>query len=176
MIRGMTNALSLSTLANIAEIIGASTVVTGLVFGWVQLRHYRVQQRATVAADLMATFYSRDLAQAMVLLQSVPDGISLAELRAKGAEYEEAAVKVCTSYETMGVLAFHRIAPFDLVLDLAGGVVVTMFRRLHRFVKDLRAELQQPSWAEWFEWLSDQADEAKVDREPAHILYRDWRP
>ncbi|MCP3983404.1 MAG: hypothetical protein GY723_03395 [bacterium] len=172
----MTDALSLSALANIAEIIGAGAVVTGFVFGWIQLRHYRVQQRAAVAADLMATFYSSDLAHAMVLLQSVPDGISLAELRAKGVEYEEAAVKVCTSYETMGVLAFQRIAPFDLVLDLAGGVLATMFHKLNRFVEDLRAELQQPSWGEWFEWLSDQVEEAKIDREPAHILHRDWRP
>ena len=44
-----------------------------------------------------------------------------AEIRALGREYEEAAITVCTSFETMGLLVYKRIAPMDLVLDLAGG-------------------------------------------------------
>ena len=31
--------LSLSTMANIAEIIGAGSIITGLIFGWFQIRH-----------------------------------------------------------------------------------------------------------------------------------------
>lgn len=78
--------LSLSTLAKLAEVIGASTIVTGLIFGWIQLRQYRVQQRDAVATNLMQTFYSRDLAQAIALLQTVPDGIRQVELRARGED------------------------------------------------------------------------------------------
>ena len=92
---------------------------TGLVFGLFQLRHHRVQQRDAIAQSLTQTFYNRDLAVAIALLQQVPDGISLAEIRSRGPQYEEAAVTVTTSFETMGILVHKRIAPFELVVDLS---------------------------------------------------------
>jgi len=167
--------LSLSSAANIAEIVGASTIVTGVVFGWIQLRQYRIQQRNSIAQSLTQTFYSRDLAAAIALLQSVPDDISLAALRAMGREYEEAAVTVTTSFETMGILIFKGIAPLDLVVDLAGGIIVTMNRKLSRVQEELRVEQQQPSWGEWFTWLGDQVERVKTKEPPAHIRHHDWR-
>lgn len=168
--------LSLSQIANIAEIIGASTIVTGVIFGWIQLRHFRTQQRDSIASELTRTFYSRDLAAAISLIQKVPDAVSLSELRAMGPEYEEAAVTVTTSFETMGLLVFKRIAPLELVNDLAGGIITTMNRKLSRYQQDLREDQDQPSWGEWFEWLGDQVDRVKHRQEPAHVRYRDWRP
>ncbi|MBT4521567.1 MAG: hypothetical protein HOC23_16330 [Halieaceae bacterium] len=166
--------IPLSTWANLAEIIGAGSIVSGLAFGWYQLRHLRVQQRNAVALNLAQTFYSRDLAEALALLQAVPDGISLEELRAKGPQYELAAITIVTSFETMGLLAFKGIAPMDLVLDLAGGIVSVMCKKMRRLQNDLRTEQQQPSWGEWFEWLGDQALKNKANTKPAHIKYKDW--
>ena len=166
--------IPLSTWANLAEIVGAGSIVTGLVFGWVQLRHFRVQQRNAVAINLSQTFYNHDFAKAVALLQAVPDGISLQELRDKGSEYELAAITVATCLETMGLLVFKQIAPLDLVMDLAGGIVEVMCRKLRNWQNELRVEQQQPSWGEWFEWLGDQAQKLKSDTEPAHIKYRNW--
>ncbi|GAB5452407.1 MAG: hypothetical protein Hals2KO_27350 [Halioglobus sp.] len=73
---------TLSTWANIAEIVGALSIVGGIVFGLIQLRYYRMQQRDAMATNLAQTFYSQDLANALALLQEVPDGVSLDELRA----------------------------------------------------------------------------------------------
>ena len=169
-------ASSLATWANLAEIIGAGSIITGLIVGWIQIRHLRRQQRDAVAINLAQTFYSRDLAAAIALLQPLPDGISLAELRALGTEFEQAAITVCTSFETMGLLVYKRIAPMDLVLDLAGGIVATMCRKLRQWQEDLREEQEQPSWGEWFEWLGDQALKRKNAAQPAHIKYTDWAP
>jgi hypothetical protein len=167
---------SLSTWANIADIIGAGSIVTGLIVGWIQIRHLRRQQSDAVAINLAQTFYGPDLARSIALLQTVPDGIRLKELRALGPEYEQAAITVCTSFETMGLLAYKRIAPMGLVLDLAGGIVATMCRKLRRWNEDHREEQQQPSWAEWFEWLGDQALKQKSESVPAHIRHRSWKP
>jgi hypothetical protein len=158
----------------VADIIGAGSIITGLLFGWFQIRQYRAQQRDTIAINLMQTFYSQDLAQALALLQPLPDGISLKALRELGDEYVSAAITVSTSFETMGLLVFKRIAAMDLVLDLAGGIVAAMNRKLRTFSNDIRASQQQPSWAEWFEWLGDQAEKAKQSETPAYIQHRDW--
>ncbi|MEH6582396.1 MAG: hypothetical protein V7754_10710 [Halioglobus sp.] len=168
--------VSLSTWANLAEIVGACSIITGLIFGWFQIRQYRVQQRDIVAMNLAQTFYNRDLARALTLLQNMPDGIRLDEVRAMGAEYEQACLTVCTSFETMGLLIYKRIAPLDLVLDLAGGIVSVMCNKLRNWLNDLRAEQQQPSFGEWFEWLGDRALEKKTAKQPAHIAHRDWKP
>ncbi len=168
--------MSLATAANLAEIIGAFSIITGLIFGFFQLRQYRIQQRNAVAMNLAQTFYNRDLATAIALMQNVPDGISLQELRDTGREYELAALTICTSFETMGLLVFKRITPLELVLDLAGGIVAVMCRKLRRSMNDLRLEQNQPSWGEWFEWLGDRALELKQSQGPAHIIHKSWKP
>lgn len=164
--------IPLSTWAAIAEIIGAGSIVTGLIVGLFQVRQFRIQQRDAAAINLAQTFYSPDLARALCLLQNVPDGISLAELRARGPEYEQAAITVCTSFETMGLLVHEGIAPMRLVMDLAGGIVSTMSRKLARWQQDLREEQSQPSWGEWFEWLGDHALASKHAEPPAHVRFK----
>ena len=168
--------MTLGTLANYADIIGAFSIVTGLIVGWFHIRHLRAQQRDAIALNLAQTFYNRDLAEAIEVLHPLPDGISLQEMRDMGPEVHRAAITFCTSFETMGLLVYNRIAPLDLVLDLAGGVVATMNRKLRRWQEDVREEQQQPSWGEWFEWLGDQAVKRKVEQVPAHIQFADWKP
>ena len=80
-----------------------------------------------------------------------------------------AALLICTSFETMGLLAHKRVAPLDLVLDLAGGIVGVTSVKLRRWCQDIRDEQNQPSFGEWFEWLGDQALKTKPQAEPAHI-------
>ena len=168
--------ISLASWANIAEIIGAGGLISGLIFGLFQIRQYRSQQRDAVAINLAQTFYSKDLARAMALLRPLPDGISLKEIQGLGEEYVEAAITVTTSFETMGMLVQKRIAQLDLVLDLAGGIITVMSRKLHPWQEDMRESQNQPTWGEWFEWLADQANSAKSAKEPAHIRFKDWKP
>ena len=168
--------VSLATWANIAEIIGAFSIITGFTFGWIQIRHLRNQQRDAVAINLAQTFYSPNLAEAIAMIQSVPDGISLDEMRALGVDYQQAAITVVTSFETMGLLVFKRIAPLDMVMDLAGGIVSVMCKKLRNWQQDLRDEQGQPSWGEWFEWLGDQALALKANTEPAYVRHKNWKP
>ena len=66
--------LTLEQLAALAEIIGACTIVTGLIFGAYQIRAHPTQQRNAIATELTSTFYNADLARAVLLLQQLPDG------------------------------------------------------------------------------------------------------
>ena len=140
--------ISLTTAASIAEIVGAGSIITGLIFGWLQIRSFKSQQRDAIAINLAQTFYHQDLARSPSLLQTVPDGVRLVELQELGDDYMNAAITVTTSFETMGLLVFKRIATLELVLDLAGGIVATMNRKLRIWQNDMRDHQDQPAWAE----------------------------
>ena len=168
--------MNLNTIANIAEIASAATVIFGILFGLFQLSEYRTQRRNAVAAELMRNFYSADLANAVAIIRNLPDDVSADDLRKKGDEVERAAVLISTNFETMGLMAFERIAPMELVEKLAGGVVVVMWHKLRPWLQRVREEQSQPSWAEWFQWLAQQCERRKTAQEPAYTKYKDWQP
>jgi hypothetical protein len=93
-----------------------------------------------------------------------------------GQEYVDAAVIVSTTFETMGLLVYKRIAKFDLVMELAGGIIASMPRKLSVWLEDIRNEQKQPSWAEWFEWIAQMADKHKSEKEPALKRVAGWKP
>ena len=168
--------LTLEQVASAAEIIGALTIISGLIFGWFQIRVNSGRQRDTIAINLMQTFYNPTLARSVYILHALPDGVSAEELRKRGPEFEEAAMIVTTSFETMGLLVYKRIARFDLVFALAGGMMTSMHRKLELWQAAVREEQNQPSWAEWFEWFAMLAEDRKSDSPPAYVEFRNWKP
>lgn len=168
------NEIDLETLANFAELLGGISIVVALTFSAFQIREFKMRRRDSVAAGLMQSFYSADLARAVARIRSLPDGVSAKQLRERGHEYEEAAILISTTFETMGLMVHRGIAPFSLVEELAGGVVVVMWRKLSSWLEEVSREQQQPSWAEWFQWLAEQLKAVEGRKEPAHIRFKDW--
>jgi hypothetical protein len=168
--------MNLETLASLSQIVGTVTIVGGTVFGLIQLWELKKQRRNAVAGDLMRTFMDADLAQAITLIRALPDGVSAEELRSAGPETERAAVLICTTFETMGLLVYQRIAPFSLVMELAGGITVVMWHKLGPWLTQIRKEQSQPSWAEWFQWLAQQCERHKNPGAPAYVLHDNWTP
>jgi hypothetical protein len=169
-------AITLEMLANLSQIVGTVTLVSGAVFGLVQLAEHRRQRRDAVAADVMRTFLGPELSDAIARIRGLPDGVSAEQLRASGPETERAAVLINMSFETLGLMVYQRIAPFELVLSLAGGITVVLWRKLGPWMQQVRIEQAQPSWAEWFEWLAIQCEKRKQATPPAHVAHRDWTP
>jgi hypothetical protein len=168
--------ISLETIANVAQIIGAGTIITAVIFGSFQIREYRKRRENMVAAELMRSFLSSDFARAVSLVRTLPEAISANDLRSRGPEYEQAAILITTTFETMGLLAFRNIAPFSLVQELAGGLIIVTWEKLSVWLNSVREEQSQPSWAEWFQWLAQQMLRVKLDSEPAYIKHQDWQP
>ena len=168
--------ISLETIANVAQILGAGTIITAVIFGSFQIREYRKRRENMVAAELMRSFLSSDFARAVSLVRTLPEAISANDLRSRGPEYEQAAILITTTFETMGLLAFRNIAPFSLVQELAGGLIIVTWEKLSVWLNTVREEQSQPSWAEWFQWLAQQMLRVKLDSEPAYIKHQDWQP
>lgn len=162
--------ITLQRFANYAEILGATTIITGFILAWLQVRFYRSQQRDRMAISLMQTFQSADLARAVNLIQSLPDNVEAEELRSRGHEYADAATIISTSFETMGLLVYRNIASGDLAMELAGGMATSMYRKLETWLDTIREEQNQPSWAEWFEWFAVNAGKFKATRTPGQRL------
>ena len=168
----------LTTLANIAEIAGGIAIISGGIFAVVQLREFREQRRQAVALELLRSFGDLALANAVNLMQELPDGASAELLRSKGRDYERAATMIAVSYETVGLLVFRGMASFSMVHELHGGLAVVMWRKLATWVAAVRCEQNHRSFAEWFQWLAEQLLRESPHKEanPAHERYADWRP
>jgi hypothetical protein len=170
--------LDLATLADLAQIVGGIAILAGGVFAVVQLREFREQRREAVAAELVRTFSEPEHANAVNLIQELPDGAPAELLRAKGREYERAATMIAVTYETIGLLVFRGMASFSMVRELTGGLTVVMWRKLGPWVAAVREEQRHRSFAEWFQWLAQQLDRVGAEKEayPAYEEHRAWRP
>ncbi len=170
--------MELQTLANLAEVLGATTIIGGAIFALLQVREFREQRRQSVAVELAKTFQSPELVRAINLVRSLPDGVTAREMRERGPEYEDAAVSVAMTHETIAILIFERLASFEMVRELTGGLIIITYRKLEQWVHDVREENAQPSWAEWYQWLVEQMERESSTKEanPAHRRHAGWRP
>ena len=84
--------MDLQTLANVAQILGAVAVVAAIVFGFVQIRQFRVQRRDAAAAELVRSFQDASFTQSFRLITALPDNATSEELRSGGRAMEEAAL------------------------------------------------------------------------------------
>lgn len=163
--------VDLYTLAAIAEILGAVAMVGGAVFGIIQVYEYRQRRRLQAAADLCRTFTEPALARSVVLLKSLPDGLSLEEFRNRDSSYEEAAQMVGMAFETMGLLVQKDIASLTIVQELAGGLLLMLWRKIEFQIKDTRTEQNNPRFGEWVQWLVERIQEREHEMQPAFIKY-----
>jgi hypothetical protein len=168
----------LSTIADIADIVGGIAILAGGWFAVVQLREFREQRRQAAAVELVRSFGEQAHADAVNLIQELPDGASAELLRSKGREYERAAMMIAVTYEVIGLLVFREMASFAMVRELTGGLTVVMWRKLGEWVRTVRDEQSHRSFAEWFQWLAEQLLRESSDKEahPAHVRYASWRP
>jgi hypothetical protein len=112
---------NLNTYAAIADIIGAVTIFSGAFFAVFQMLEFRRGRRYQAAADLCKEFTKPDMAQSVTLLKPLPDGLSSADIQARGSEYEEAALTIGMTFETMGLLVHKDILSFPIIQELTGG-------------------------------------------------------
>ncbi|MDX1403377.1 MAG: hypothetical protein R3192_02505 [Woeseiaceae bacterium] len=167
----------LTILANLAEILGVIIVVGGLYFASLQIRQFRQQRRELAAIELFRFFGNPTFTRAYKLMLQLPDGTTAADLKARDGRYEEAAMLVCATMESIGVMTFQRIVPFMVVNHLIGNSVVILWRKLENWVITLREELGNDAAFEWFQWLAERlTDYRPDDSRPAFELHKDWLP
>lgn len=169
--------MDLQTLSALAEIFGFVAVVAAIIFGVIQIRQFRSQRRDLAVIELIRPIQDNEFSRAFNLIHSLPENISASELKAKGAEYVEAAMMIGSRFETIGLLVFRGVVPISAVEELVGGISVSLWKRLHPWAHSIREEQSQECFVEWFQWLVDRLRELDRDeKEPAYKRFRDWKP
>ena len=168
---------NLSTLANLAEILGVIIVVGGLFFAMMQMRQTRQQRRELAAIELFRFFGNPKFTEAYQMVLHLPDGLSAADIRTKQASLEDAAMLISSTMENIGVMTFQRIVPFVIVNNLIGSSVIILWRKLERWATALRDELGDEAAFEWFQWLAERLEDYQPrNPHPAYETHKDWIP
>ncbi len=170
--------MNLQTLANIAEIVGALLVITGVLFGLMEVRHYRQQRQEAASMEIMRAFQSHDFTRSLRLVMDYEQECQRCGEETIPQELQDAALLVSTTLEAVGLMVFQRIVPFRLIQQLMGGTIQASWRVLQPHTEWLREKLSRPSVHEWFQWLSERLDEHPeyLDEIGAYSKYMDWKP
>ena len=168
----------LPTLANVAEIVGALTVVGGVGFAVVQLRQQERSRRDAAAFELVRSFQNPAFHPAFELLNDLPDGLTADAIAARGPEVRDAVVAVGFNCETLGVMVFHRVVPLDVLDQLMGQFIRVSWRKLSPYAEARRRQFGHANSFEWYQRLAEQLDAhpAAGKAAGAHVAHRGWAP
>jgi len=169
--------MDLITIVNIARIVGSVVVISGVIFGVIQIRQYQQQRHDVAAVQLVNSFQSPEFNKSLRKVWSLPDEASWIELQACGNGWQEAAFQVGMTMETMGVLVYRRIVPLAILDELMGDAILVLWGKLQPWVKHLRIEQKRDSAYEWFQWLAERlAEKERRSEMGAYRKYRNWKP
>ncbi len=167
--------MELSTLANLAEVFGALVVAGSVAFAFVQLAHFRRQRSDMAAVELARSFQTPEFTRAIRLVLSLPDGASAKQVKSDPT-YEDAAMLVSLTLESVGIMVHRRIISIDMVWELMGGMVLSAWRKISAWAQYQREQQGGEKFDEWIQWLCEQLERRADGNEPAYRKYRGWRP
>jgi hypothetical protein len=170
--------MSLNNVANIAEIVSMLVVLGSVIFGLKQLQHFRLQRKTQAAMELTRYFYNPEFVYALNRLLTLSEEEYRNNLRHKGIEYENSAMLVSLTFESIAIMVHRRMLLIDDVWELMGGILTNVWIKLHPWVLEKREQQDSETYNEWAEWLVNQFEKYASDEQciPANIKYRDWKP
>ncbi|MBM4368163.1 MAG: hypothetical protein FJ102_18270 [Deltaproteobacteria bacterium] len=163
-------------LATLANVLSATAVVSGVVFGMMQIRHMSKTRAIFSSAELVHAMQNAAFVDAVGLLLTLPENAD-PKLVTENPQMMDAAQLVGHVFESLGVLVYHRILPLHLVDDLMGGFLRDTWLRLRPFVEEQRRE-HGVYYSEWMQWLVERLEEhpSPGKKQGAHLAHRRWRP
>jgi hypothetical protein len=147
-----------------------------VIFGTLTLRQWQQTRYLAAAAELVHTIQSEQFNAAIDRVMGVAENCPADRIRGD-KELAAAAHAIGHTFESLGVLVFHRVLTLQLVDHLVGGYVRTSWLRLRPYVEARRKEVGA-MFGEWFQWLAERLEQypAPGKREGAHVAFRRWKP
>lgn len=170
--------MSLDTLANLADIVGAFLVITGVIFGVIQIRYYRAERHENATMEIMRAFQTVEFTSALRMINQYQADCRRCAETPVPPDLHESMLLITTTLESIGLMVYRRLVPFRLVQQLMGNSIQAAWVILRGYVELTRETTGRPSVYEWFQWLAEQLDghPEYMDEVGAYEKYRDWRP
>ena len=150
----------LETLTQILAVAAPLAITVGVIIALLQLRNQTRLRQIDTVMRLFSSFgeeaFMRHFRRVTTWKYKTYEAY-----RKKGSDDDYVSLLVVSShFENVGLLYKRGLAPLDLIDDLASGPILLSWEKARPIWVGLRAEYDQPQWAEWFEVLHD----AMVDR------------
>jgi hypothetical protein len=164
-------------LATAASVVSAAAILFGLVFAGWQLRALGQQRAHEAQLQLIQSFQTADFARAVAYLIELPDGLSYAEIKARMGDEAFLFLEFAFALEGIGVLVARRELSLQLVEATYSGPYIIGWRKLRRYVEDMRAMTGTQTPLEYFQWTAERlADRRAITPpEPAYLALKDWK-
>ena len=168
--------MELNEIVNIVQILGIIVLIYGLWLGLKQLKLLRIQRRDLAIMECTRSFEHKEFTEAYGLLTTLQPGLTRKQINDLGKEYELAALRTGMKFESIGLLVFKGVVPLDAMEDLVGGVALSLWKILEKWVEETRVERSHPSFMEWYQWLVDRLNERdRAKQLGAYDKYKDWK-
>jgi hypothetical protein len=164
-------------LSVILNLITAIAVILGIVFGLLQLRHFHLSRKREAALFLINSFQTEAFLQGIWIIQELPNALLKKEIEERLGEDIRTIHLVMSTWERIGILVFNHEISIDMVDDVYSASIMLSWKRLEKYVIDLRNQLQRETSFEWFQWLAERMTEREKAETvvPAYLAYRNWK-
>lgn len=160
----------------IIDLVSSLTVIAGVFFALLEFRNYKAAHKRESALTLMQSFMSPEYNEVIPIVFDMPEGLSPDEIvKAMGGKSK--IFNFLSTFESLGVLVYHRVISLDLADDYFSSPVLAAWRKLGPFIREWREENERPVGWEWVEWLHDRMAEKESGSPaiPAYIAHQNWK-
>lgn len=122
----------------------------------------------------MQSIQSPQMLRGILIIDRLQDAPAKAEFDALPEIDQVDVTALLATWESLGILVFNHEIPLQMVDDFYSGTLQQSWRKLQRYVEELREATARPTRWEWFQWLAErmQERESGASPVPAHIQHR----
>jgi len=146
-------ASALVDISTLSIAIASASVVVGVVYYALQIRHQARIRQTDLVMRLYSTFSSREFQDAWTKVRT-----SDFEGSTDIYDYDQAhglaeVNQVCLFFEGIGILLHRKLADTSMIEDLFGGAIARAWEKVKKGVLTARRQLNDPTIYEYFEYL-----------------------
>ena len=147
--------MSLDTMQQILAIAAPIAVTIGVIIALLQLRNQNRLRQIDTVMRLYSSFGQESFLRHFERVTSWSYDTYEAYRENSTPDDQISLMVVSVFFENMGLLLKRRLAPLELLDDLLSGPILLAWPKARPIWVGLRAQYNQPSWGEWFEFFHD---------------------
>ena len=157
------------TIAIIANLALALSVIVALVFGVAQVKAAARDRQERFTLETLRNFQTREFAELINYVTNRNMPSSRNEMQALPVNEQVIFIQLAQQMEMLGILVSKKFIDLDLVDITLGSFVTTSWQKYKKMFLSMRD--QDPFLGEYFQWLAERIDERMTNnpRQPFHL-------